>query len=72
MPDIVYLSVQNGCILDAHSSFEEAQDRCQEEIKKDFLSIVFKRSMRKLFAKSGNVALHKYSVMTVTEVKEIK
>lgn len=69
---IVYAAVQNGVILDVFDSRDEAVDCVNEEIKKDFLTIMFKRKLRKLFRKSGNIALHQYSVMKVVEVSDIK
>lgn len=69
---MVYAAVQNGIILDTFDSFDEAKEYIDEEIKKDFLSIMFKRRLRKLFKKSGNVALHSYSILTIKEVFEVK
>lgn len=69
---MVFAAVQNGVILDVFDSEEKALDRVREEIERDRLSILFKRKLRKLLKKSGNVALHTYSVMIVSEVKEIK
>lgn len=69
---MVYAAVQNGIILDTFDSFEEAKDYIDDEIKKDFLSIMFKRRLRKLFKKNGNVALHSYSILTIKEVFEVK
>lgn len=69
---MVFAAVQNGVILDTFDSEEEARALIDEEIKRDFISIMFKRKLRKLFKKSGNVALHSYCVMTVTEVNEVK
>lgn len=69
---MVFAAVQNGVILDTFDSFDEAKDFIDEEIKKDFLSIMFKKKLRKLFKKNGNVALHSYSVLKIQEVYEIK
>lgn len=69
---MVFASVQNGVILDFHDTFEAAEDRVRDEIKRDWLSIMMKRSLRKLLRKSGDVALHRYSVIAIDEVKEIK
>ena len=69
---MVFASVQNGVILDFHDTLEAAEDRVRDEIKRDWLSIMMKRSLRKLLNKSGDVALHKYSVIVIDEVKEIK
>lgn len=67
-----YAAVQNGVILDTFDNYEEAYDLIKEEQQKDFLSIMFKRKLRKLFKKSGNVALHEYSVITIIEEVNIK
>lgn len=67
-----YAAVQNGVILDTFDCYEEAYDRVKEEQQKDFLSIMFKRKLRKLFKKSGNVALHQYSVLTIIEEVDVK
>lgn len=67
-----FAAVQNGVILDVFDTEDEAISRVNEEIKNDWLSIVFKRSLRRLFKKTGNIAIHSYAVMTITEVKEIK
>lgn len=69
---IYYAAVQNGCILGVFDDQLKAESRVNEEIKRDFISIVLKRKLRKLFQKTGDVALHRYCVMTITEVKEIK
>lgn len=69
---MVYAAVQNGVILGTFDSEEEARALIEEEIKRDFISIMFKRKLRKLFRKSGNVALHNYCIMTITEVNEVK
>lgn len=68
----LYAAVQNGVILSIHESEEEARTRVNEEIKKDWLSILLKRKLRKLLRKSGNIALHTYTILTIAEVKEIK
>lgn len=68
----LYAAVQNGIILSIHESEEEARTRVNEEIKKDWLSILLKRKLRKLLRKSGNIALHTYTILTISEVKEIK
>lgn len=70
--NVAYAVVQNGVILSSHDSFEEAEIRIKEEIKKDYLSIIFKRKLRKLFKKSGNVALHRYAILKIEEAKEYK
>lgn len=69
---MVYAAVQNGVILDILDTEEAAEQRVREEIKKDWLSILMKRSMRKLLKRSGDVALHRYSVLKISEVKDIK
>lgn len=71
MESNVYLAVQNGVILGTFSSYDEAYARCREEQQRDFLSIVIRRKLRKLFKKSGNVALHRYVVLTVSSSKEV-
>lgn len=70
--DLVYAAVQNGVILDVFSDIDSARARCQEEIKRDFISIIFRRKLRKLFKKTGDVALHRYSVITIVSSEDIK
>lgn len=67
-----YAAVQNGCILGIFENYDDARHRVETEIKRDFISIVIRRKLRKLFQKSGDIALHKYSVITISEVEEIK
>lgn len=69
---VCYAAVQNGCILGIFDNFDDAKDCAQNEIKRDFISIVIRRKLRKLFQKSGDVALHKYSVIKISEVVEVK
>lgn len=69
---VAYAVVQNGVILSSHDNFEDAETRIKEEIKRDYLSIIFKRKLRKLFKKSGNVALHRYAILKIEEAKEYK
>lgn len=69
---MVYAAVQNGIILDTFDSFDEAKEYIDEEIKKDFLSIMFKKKLRKLFKRTGNCSLHSYSILTIKEVYEVK
>lgn len=68
----LYAAVQNGVILDIFESEKEATVRVDEEIRKDWLSIIVKKSLRKLLKKNGNVSLHRYSILVIDEVKEIK
>lgn len=72
MSKTVYAAVQNGVILSVFDTKEEARARVDDEIKKDWLSIMLKRKLRKLLKKTGNVALHTYSVITISEVLEVK
>ena len=72
MSNPVYAACQNGVILHIYDSYEQARDRVNEEVRKDWLSIMLKRKLRKLLRNSGDVALHRYTVLTITEVKEIK
>lgn len=67
-----FAAVQNGVILDTFDTKEEAHQRVQEELQRDWFSILMKRKLRKLLRKTGNVALHKYHVITISEVEEIK
>lgn len=66
-----YAAVQNGVILDVFSAKENAKRRIEEEKQKDFISIMFTRKLRKLFKKSGNIALHNYSVITIVSQEEL-
>lgn len=68
----VFAAVQNGIILETFDTEAEALECVEAEKQKDFFSIIFKKKLRKLFKKSGNVALHHYAVMKITEVKDIK
>lgn len=68
----MFAAVQNGVILDVFDLKEDAEIRIAEEQKKDFLTIMFKRKLRKLFKKSGNVALHRYQIIKIAEVIDIK
>lgn len=67
-----YAAVQNDIILDIFPTYEEAKKRVDEEIARDFISIVLKRKLRKLFRKNANVALHRYSVLKISESEVIK
>lgn len=69
---LVYAAVQNGVILDVFPTKEEAVARANEEIKKDWVQIICKKALRKLLTKSGDVALHKYSVIAIVNQEEIK
>ena len=69
---LCYAAVQNGCILDVFETKEQADACIRNEIKRDWLSIIARKRLRKLFAKSGDVALHRYSIMTVCSTEEIK
>ena len=68
----VYAAVQNGVILDTFDTHQEALDRVQDEIKNDWLTIMFTKKLRKIFKKSGNVPMHSYAVLHVVEVEEVK
>lgn len=67
-----FAASQNGVILDVYETESEALARVHDEIRRDNLSILFKRKLRKLLKKSGNVALHTYAVIHISEVKEVK
>lgn len=69
---MIYAAVQNGIVLDVFDTYDEAKDRVNEEIQRDHLSILFKRKLRKLLKKSGNVALHQYSIFKIEEVVDVK
>lgn len=66
-----YAAVQNGVILAAYPSLELAEKRIEEEKQKDLISIMFKRKLRKIFKKSGNIALHSYCVITVVAEEDL-
>lgn len=68
----VYAAVQNGVILDTFDSIEEARSCIQEEIKKDWLAIMFTKKLRKLFKKNGNVPMHSYSILHIVHAEEVK
>ena len=72
MSSNVYAAVQNGVILDTFESYNEALDRIKSEQQNDLLVVMFTKKLRKIFKKSGNVPLHNYSVIHITEVAEIK
>lgn len=69
---MIFASVQNGVILDLHETEQEARDRVNEEIKRDWLQIILKKKIRKLLKTSADVALHRYQILKITEVVEIK
>lgn len=69
---MIFAAVQNGVVLDVFDTYDEAYDRVKEEIERDRLSILFKRKLRKLLKRSGNVALHQYSIFKITEAVDIK
>lgn len=66
-----FAAVQNGTILDIFDSHSEAVDRVRAEIKHDFLSILFKRKLRKLLKKTDQIALHRYFVLSICESEEV-
>lgn len=66
-----FVAVQNGVILGIYDSHEEAFNRVKEEQRRDMFSIIFRRKFRKLFKKSGNVALHHYEILTLTNAEEV-
>lgn len=67
----IYAAVQNNVILNLYSTKKEAEDRVREEIKRDWLSIMLKKKLRKLLKRNSNVALHTYSVLLIAEGSEI-
>lgn len=69
---LAFLAVQNGVILDVYPTREQALQRVHDEMKRDFLSIVLRKKLRKLFKKSGNVALHQYSVIESHSMEVVK
>lgn len=69
---MIFASVQNGVILDFHEDYDSAFSRVKEEISRDWLQIILQKKIRKLLKKSGDVALHTYSVLKIEEATEIK
>lgn len=68
----VYAAVQNGVILATFDTHEEAHTFIQEEIKKDWFTVMFTKKIRKLFKKNGNVPMHSYTILHITRVQEVK
>lgn len=70
MNELKYAACQNGVILDVFDTKDAAVSRVHQEMKKDFLSIVLRKKLRKLI-KGGNVALHSYTVITLVSIEEV-
>lgn len=71
MNELKYAAVQNGIILSIFDDVDSARARIREEMNKDMLSIFMRRKLRKLFKKSGNIALHAYTVLTIVKCEEV-
>ena len=67
----IYAAVQNDVILEVYYEKNNALKRIEEEKQKDFISIMFKRKLRKIFKKSGNIALHNYRVDTIVAQEDL-
>lgn len=68
----VYAACQDGVILDVYSTKDEALSRIKEEINRDFVSIITRRALRRIFKKTGNIALHRYNILHIVSSEEIK
>ena len=66
-----YAAVQNGVILELLDTKEAAFERVRAEIKRDWISIITRRKLRKMLNKKDNIALHTYHVMQVVNVEEV-
>lgn len=71
MESCKYAAVQNGVILELLDTKEAALERVRAEIKRDWLSIMTKKKLRKLLNKKDNISLHVYHVMQVVNVEEV-
>lgn len=67
-----YAAVQNGVILDVFDNHDDAVSRVKSEMTADWFSIAAKKKLRKLLKKRDQIALHRYSVITIKKVEEIK
>lgn len=67
----IYAAVQNDVILEVYYEKNNALKRIEEEKQKDLISIMFKRKLRKIFKKSGNIALHNYRVDTIVAQEDL-
>ncbi len=71
MENCKYAAVQNGVILELLDTKEAALERVRAEIKRDWLSIITRKKLRKMLNKKDNIALHAYHVMQVVNVEEV-
>lgn len=71
MENCKYAAVQNGVILELYDSKEDAIEHVREEIKRDWLSILTRKKLRKLLKKKDNVALHCYHVLQIVNIEEV-
>lgn len=66
-----YAAVQNGVILEILDTRDAALARVRAEIKRDWLSIMTRKKLRKLLKKKDNISLHTYYVMQIVNVEEV-
>lgn len=66
-----FAAVQNGVILELFDTKDAALARVRSEIKRDWLSIITRKKLRKLLKNKDNISLHTYYVMQVVNVEEV-
>lgn len=71
MENCKFAAVQNGVILELHDTKDAAIERVRAEIKRDWLSIMTRKKLRKLLKKKDNVALHCYHVLQIVNIEEV-
>lgn len=71
MENCKFAAVQNGVILELFDTREDALARVRAEIKRDWLSIMTRKKLRKLLKKKDNISLHSYHVMRLVNVEEV-
>lgn len=71
MESCKYAAVQNGVILELFDTKDTAMERVRAEIKRDWLSIITRKKLRKMLNKKDNISLHSYYVMQIVNVEEV-
>ena len=71
MDNCKFAAVQNGVILEIFDSKDAALSRVRVEIKRDWLSIMARKKLRKLLKKKDNISLHTYHVIQIVNVEEV-
>jgi uncharacterized protein (DUF302 family) len=71
MENCKFAAVQNGVILELFDTKDAAIERVHAEIKRDWLSIMTRKKLRKLLKKKDNVSLHCYHVLQIVNIEEV-